>query len=1666
MSKIKILSIILLFAAITVSAQTFSGGAGTYSNPYLISSKADMEALANAVNSGTGYANNFFRLTQNLTGANALTTSVGTYNGGVFQGVFDGNGYEIEVNNTPGVFGNLYFATIQNLGVKGTVSASGNYQQAGGGICASASNSTIAYCYNSATVSATSSIDTEVRVGGICGFAYLTTITDCFNIGVVSSASSGMWCWSGGICGNMSIGNILNCYNTGNISAVCQTSYGAGSGGICARAEVSGTNQSSIKNCFSANSSIQAKLEGGSQNCYEAGRITGYDRNNIELGNNYALSTMTVNGSTISSSNTTDINGSGTSLANFKSQSWIQNTLKWDFGSVWQMSSSGSANQGFPVFRSGAKPVSYTITAKAGNNGSISSAGDTKVSQGGSMTYSFIPHSGFELYQVLIDNNYYYGDIITSGSYTFTDIARNHTIEVFFRPVNAPAFSGGNGTKSSPYLISSKADMVALADAVEGGTTYTDKFFRLTQNLTGANALSRAVGIPSNSNKAFQGIFDGNGYEIELSNAEGGIFGFISNAIIQNLGAKGTVTTPASRPDYPYAGGICAYADRSKIYNCRNSATVSTKSVVSDANCIGGICGYAYYSEIMYCYNTGNITSSVALSTGCNEGGIAGYSYYTQISNCFNSGQVSGSGSNFNFYCGGINGYTNSGAITNCYNSGNISAVSQSGYWTVSGGISGYADDDTEISNSFSANTSIEAKYYGGNGNGETRRIAGYESTKYSNNYALSTMTVNGSTVNSSDVTSRDGAGASLVNFKSQSWIQSSLGWNFSTVWEMSSSSSSFQGFPVLRNETKIIYFTITATATNNGSISSSGASSVALGESKTYTVTPKSGYQIYRVSIDGDYNSGAVASGSYTFTDVARDHTIEVFFRPVTAPTFSGGEGTEASPYLISSKADMEVLAGAVEGGTTYTDKFFRLTQNLTGSNAVSTSIGISTGIYSPFQGTFDGKGYEIELNNASGVFGYISRATIQNLKVKGTVFVSTVAVNAIYAGGICAYADNSTIISCSNAAAVSANADRSTFAGGICGYARETSLSDCFNTGSISSSSNSGCQSGGICGYMGYSHILNGYNTGNISAISQPNYITYSGGICGYVSGQSSIKNSFSANSSVEAKYGAGRITGYFSGELNNNYALSTMTANGSTVSSSDAASKDGAGTSLANFKSQSWIQSNLSWDFGSIWKMSASGSANQGFPVFKASYTIIASAGNGGSISPSGDISLIEGENKTFTIKSDTGYEIDNVLVDGVANASAKENSSYTFSNITANHTISVTFKLKTYTITASAGSNGNISPSGNISVAHGDNKNFTFTPNTGYVIDDVLIDGSSDASAKTSGSYTFSSVSSNHTISVIFKLSPYTITATTGAGGSISPNGNVPVAHGDSKAFTFTPDTGYEIDNVLVDGSSNSSAKTSGSYAFSNVSSNHAISVTFKLKTYTITATASDGGSISPSGNVSVSHGSDQTFTFTPHTGYLIDDVLVDGSSNVWAIASGQWTFQNVTGNHTISVGFKPECLSGAIIQVWDDVLSVVNNPANNGGYTFFKYQWYKNGAAIQGETSGNLYLANDADRATAQYTCRVTISSGQTLETCPVRLTSSVLKVYPNPTEGKVMVENLYLKAGDKIEIINSSGMLVRQFQARPLQTEIDLGNFPKGIYIIKVNNKQVKIILL
>lgn len=302
----------------------------------------------------------------------------------------------------------------------------------------------------------------------------------------------------------------------------------------------------------------------------------------------------------------------------------------------------------------------------------------------------------------------------------------------------------------------------------------------------------------------------------------------------------------------------------------------------------------------------------------------------------------------------------------------------------------------------------------------------------------------------------------------------------------------------------------------------------------------------------------------------------------------------------------------------------------------------------------------------------------------------------------------------------------------------------------------------------------------------------------------------------------------------------------------------------------------------------------------------YTIAATAGTGGSINPSGVVTVDYLDSSKFTITPAQGFIIDSIIVDG---SYVGKQSSYTFYQVMANHTIRAVFAaIPTYSITASSDMNGTITPSGTVSVLDIDSAAFTYQANPGYHLDSVIVD---NVFLGTPASYTFYNVMANHTIRVVFaenSVNQMTIVASAGPGGSISPKGNVGVPMHGSQSFSITPDAGYLIDSVLVD---EVFIGTPSVYNFPMVMSDRTIRAVFAENlpdSFLIVASAGPNGTISPADSTYYLPGTDAGFFFTADAHYLIDSVFVDGA---FIGSPANYLFQNVNETHTIHVVFKQD-----------------------------------------------------------------------------------------------------------------------------------------------------------
>jgi M6 family metalloprotease-like protein len=290
---------------------------------------------------------------------------------------------------------------------------------------------------------------------------------------------------------------------------------------------------------------------------------------------------------------------------------------------------------------------------------------------------------------------------------------------------------------------------------------------------------------------------------------------------------------------------------------------------------------------------------------------------------------------------------------------------------------------------------------------------------------------------------------------------------------------------------------------------------------------------------------------------------------------------------------------------------------------------------------------------------------------------------------------------------------------------------------------------------------------------------------------------------------------------------------------------------------------------------------------FTVSAQSFNIVAQAGVHGSINPSGTVSVNFGGSQRFAFTPSAGYSVDSVIVDGIRNLDSL--SGYTFTNVTANHTIRVTFKISVtqYTLTTGVVGNGGITKNPNLALYDSNSvvqlTPVPVTPGNHFISWSGAVTGNANPASLL--------MNGNKSVTATFAQDTLTITASAGGNGTITPSGGVTVTYGGSQTFTITPNGGYQVDSIIVDGVF---AGTMASYTFNAVGANHIIRAVFRF---------------APSG---------------PATGLLVrDDFSATATTNI----AGRYKWVNFTNNET----------GLASVQIHTD--STIS-PYNTGGTTKF------------------------------------------------------------------------------------------------------------------------------
>jgi hypothetical protein len=434
---------------------------------------------------------------------------------------------------------------------------------------------------------------------------------------------------------------------------------------------------------------------------------------------------------------------------------------------------------------------------------------------------------------------------------------------------------------------------------------------------------------------------------------------------------------------------------------------------------VGGLVGRKDAGNITSCYATGTVRGGLYVGSLVGGGNIGG-----TITSSYSIGTVVSAQ-----YSGGVIGY-NDGSVTSCYSMSTTSG-------SYAGGLVGY--------NRYGV---IIRCYSTGSGR-DGGLVAWNDGTVV---YSFWDTETSGHT------TSAGGTGKTTAEMKTKSTF-TDVGWDFDTTWSIIEGVS-YPTFIVP------IHLLINASSGPNGNIGPNGIIQVQPGGNITFTATPDSGFTVDTWYLDD--NPAQTGGTNYALSNVEVNHSVQVTFKPKPLK-YSGGSGTEADPYQISTVADWQKFMNT----STDWDKSFILTNDLDMAGiALSPVAGIAF-----FTGVFDGQGHTIRNavinqpnNDYAGLFGYI--ATGGQIKNLGVVNANISGFE--FVGALVGF-NWGTVTSCYTTGAVTG----SNYVGGLVGRNNGT-INSCYSTGTVTV--NGGTSTGGLVG-INYGNITACYATGMVS-------------------------------------------------------------------------------------------------------------------------------------------------------------------------------------------------------------------------------------------------------------------------------------------------------------------------------------------------------------------------------------------------------------------------------------------------------------------------------------------------------------------------------------------------------------------------------------------------------
>lgn len=300
-----------------------------------------------------------------------------------------------------------------------------------------------------------------------------------------------------------------------------------------------------------------------------------------------------------------------------------------------------------------------------------------------------------------------------------------------------------------------------------------------------------------------------------------------------------------------------------------------------------------------------------------------------------------------------------------------------------------------------------------------------------------------------------------------------------------------------------------------------------------------------------------------------------------------------------------------------------------------------------------------------------------------------------------------------------------------------------------------------------------------------------------------------------------------------------------------------------------------------------------------------TISVTAGEGGTVDPTGTVTAAEGANIEFDITPDAGYQIASVLVgEDDRTVDVLKNGKLALT-VEGDTTVTVTFKkAEKFNISFSVTGSGSVSLDKS-QAYYGETVDVTFKPNAGYGLSQVLVNGEDKTADVTADNKLAILVTQDTVIKAVF-AKPYEIAVNVSddQGGTAVANKETAMA-GESVEITITPDAGYQIASVMV-GEEDKTADVKDGKLILTVTGDTEVTVTFEKMEFTVSVHANTGGRVQTNASVA-KFGDTVTATITPDAGYGISKVTVNGEDKTAEVQEGKLAFV-ITQNTTLEVTF--------------------------------------------------------------------------------------------------------------------------------------------------------------